>query len=109
MVDQGSEVGDILVNAALLGRTLAFAVAAPVVGENPKRLGQSRNDKVPVVVRPPRPVHEDQRNFHGAADFVVEPNPVYVRCCHAGSLSWHAYGAVHHPRIPAARDFTTAR
>ena len=99
MLDQGREVGDILADAALLGWTLAFAVAAPVVGENPKRLGQSRNDKVPVVVRPPRPVHEDQRDFPGAADLVEEPNPIYVRYCHVVSLGWLACGAVHRFRI----------
>jgi hypothetical protein len=36
MLDERSEVGNILADAALLGWTLAFAVAATVVGENPK-------------------------------------------------------------------------
>jgi hypothetical protein len=36
MLDQGREVGDILADAALLGWTRAFTVAAPVVGKNPK-------------------------------------------------------------------------
>jgi hypothetical protein len=36
MPDQGREVGDILADAALLGWTPAFALAAPLVGENPQ-------------------------------------------------------------------------
>jgi hypothetical protein len=43
VLDQCSEVGDVLTNAALSGGALAFAVSAPVVGKDPKRIGQTRN------------------------------------------------------------------
>ena len=36
MLDQASEVGNVLADAALRGWTLALAVAAPVIGENAK-------------------------------------------------------------------------
>ena len=63
MLDQRREVGDILLDAALSGGTLAFAVAAPVIGKNSKRLGQTRNDEIPAVVRCPGPMDEDERDF----------------------------------------------
>jgi hypothetical protein len=31
-------------------------------------------------------VHEDQRDFPGAADLIEELNPIYVRHCHVVSL-----------------------
>jgi hypothetical protein len=88
MFDERSEVSNILAHAALSGWTLALTVAATVVGENPKRLRQSRHDKVPVVVRVPRPMDENHRNVAVAAEFVEQSNPVYVGSCHAISLRW---------------------
>jgi hypothetical protein len=44
MLDQCPEVGDILANAPRSGGALALAVPATIIGEDPKRLGQGRDD-----------------------------------------------------------------
>jgi hypothetical protein len=38
MLDEGSQIGDVLPHTALAFGTFAAAVSAPVVSENPKRL-----------------------------------------------------------------------
>jgi hypothetical protein len=55
VLDQRSEVGHVLANAALSGGALALAVSAAVIGKDPEGSGQARNDQVPVVVGVPGP------------------------------------------------------
>ena len=60
-LDERRQVVDVLVEGALAGRRLALAVAAAVVRHYPEPLGKLRDHQVPVVVVPPRAVHEHDR------------------------------------------------
>jgi len=82
VVDQRSEVSDILANAARSGGPLALTVSAAVICKNPKRIGQARNNQVPVVVGVPGPMHHDQRNVPAAIEFVEELDAIHLCRCH---------------------------
>src|SRR5262245_54469337 len=82
VLDQRSEVSDILANAARSGGALALAVSAAVICKNPKRIGQARNNQVPVVVGIPGPMHQDQRNVPAAIEFVEELDAIHLCRCH---------------------------
>jgi hypothetical protein len=58
VLHQYGKVDDIFTNAALTGGTFALAVTAPIIDKNATRLGQPRNDQIPIMVRIPRPVHQ---------------------------------------------------
>ncbi len=51
MFDQCREVRDILSEAASPARALTLAVTASVIGQYAKRLSQTGNDKIPVMMR----------------------------------------------------------
>src|SRR5262245_27951488 len=82
VLDQRSEVSDILTNAARSGGALALAVSAAVICKNPKRIGQARNNQVPVVVGIPGSMHQDQRNVPDAFEFVEELDAIHLCPCH---------------------------
>jgi hypothetical protein len=98
MLDQRREIGDVLPDATLCGWALAFAVTAPVIGENPKRLGQTRNDKIPAVMGHPRPVDKDERNFTGTAELIKDLDAVDVCRCHVRSLRQAPLRQPFHPK-----------
>lgn len=83
IINQRCEVGDILSDAALPVWTLTIAMAAPIIGQNSKRLGQMGNNEIPGMTRRPRPVHEDERDSSSAAQLIKELDAVNVRGWHA--------------------------
>ena len=75
LVDQPGEVVGVLEHAALPSRALAGAVPAPIVGEDPKRLGKRGHHRIPVVMVTPGAVHENER-LAEAAQLVVQLDAV---------------------------------
>lgn len=63
--DQPSQIGDVLLQAALRRLPLALAVTTAIVGDHAKRVGERWNDGIPVVMIAPRAVDEyDGREVH---------------------------------------------
>jgi hypothetical protein len=63
LLDEGSEIGDILLYASLTRRPLAVTVPAPIIREDAERPGKCRDDAIPDVVVTPGSVDEHERNF----------------------------------------------
>jgi hypothetical protein len=66
-LDEASQVGDVVVDAARRRRQDAAAVAAPVVGDDLERPRQRGPDGVPGASVDPGTVHEDERLACAAA------------------------------------------
>ena len=67
VLDERGEVGRVLGDAALAVRPLAGAVAAAVVGDHLVAAGEGGDHGVPVVMRAPGAVHQQERRA-GARD-----------------------------------------
>lgn len=78
MLEQCSQIRTILANTPLTWGTLAFAMAAPIVREDPKRSGERRHDRRPILMISPRAVHQDYRMSGRSIDLPVDLNSVDV-------------------------------
>ena len=83
-LDQCRQVGDVLGERALSRRPLALTVPPSVVADHPVMYGQAGDDRVPVVVRTPRPVHEHE-GLALAGVLVGDPDAVDLRAVHPGT------------------------
>jgi len=61
MMDQSGQIRHVIDDAVRTGRTLASAVAPPVIGHDTEAMRQRRYDGVPVAMINPGPVNKDKR------------------------------------------------
>ena len=80
-LDQCSQVGDVLGERALPRWPFALAVPPSVVADHPVMGRQARDDRVPVVVRTPRPVDEHE-GLAPAGGLVGDPDAVDLCVVH---------------------------
>src|SRR5713101_2771121 len=79
LVDQRSEIIRVLEHAALASRSLAGAVAPPIVDQDLKGISERGYHRVPVVMITPRPMNEHER-LAGATQPVVQLDAIHA--CH---------------------------
>jgi hypothetical protein len=84
MFDEPSEIGHVLVHAPLAGRSLAPAMAAPIVGNHLELLDQMGDEGHPVLVITPGAVNEDQGVAVWRMLLVVQLHSVYECGGHNG-------------------------
>jgi hypothetical protein len=84
MFDEGRKIGNILSYTTLSSRSLALAVAAPIVGKNTKRSREQGDDNIPDVMITPGTMDKDERVSVFSSLFPVKPDPIDY-------CAWHAY------------------
>lgn len=86
MLDEGSEISDVVSHVALAKRTLALAMSTPIVGEHSKRTGERRDDRIPIMVITPRAMHENERVASLPSELPIQSNSIDASGRHDESL-----------------------
>ena len=106
--DQGRQIGSVLFDAPLSGRTFALAVAAAVVGEDAEALGEGRHQHFPVALIRPTAVDQHERRSRIAGERVGQSDAVNGGGCHGVSFPGRGFSQNGDRQLPdgksASRD-----